>query len=121
MKIAVAGAGIAGLSAAWLLARQHEGRLAFRISRVTFLNGGLFPEATRPLPIQRLLAGPLGHDADGRGIPSFERIFRIAQQIVNDLAQLCRIAQHLGQVAGESRRDARPECAPRRSPLCRIR
>lgn len=43
-----------------LLARQREGRLAFRITRATFLNGGLFPEATRPLPIQRLLAGPLG-------------------------------------------------------------
>ena len=52
-----------------------------------------------------LLAGTLGHDADGRGIPSFERIFRIAQQIVNDLAQLCRIAQHLGQIAGELRLD----------------
>jgi pimeloyl-ACP methyl ester carboxylesterase len=27
---------------------------------VVFLNGGLFPEATYPLPIQRLLAGPCG-------------------------------------------------------------
>lgn len=43
-----------------LLARQHEGRLPFRIRSVVFLNGGLFPEATHPLPIQRLLAGPLG-------------------------------------------------------------
>lgn len=43
-----------------LLARQREGRLPFRIRSAVFLNGGLFPEATRPLPIQRLLAGPLG-------------------------------------------------------------
>lgn len=43
-----------------LLARQGEGRLPFRIRSAMFLNGGLFPEATRPLTIQRLLAGPLG-------------------------------------------------------------
>ncbi len=43
-----------------LLARQREGALGFRIAAVVFLNGGLFPEATHPLPIQRLLAGPLG-------------------------------------------------------------
>lgn len=43
-----------------LLARQREGRLRFRILRASFLNGGLFPEATHPLKIQRLLAGPLG-------------------------------------------------------------
>ncbi|MFY2764666.1 alpha/beta fold hydrolase [Arenimonas sp. MALMAid1274] len=43
-----------------LLARQREGLLGFRITSVAFLNGGLFPEATRPLRIQKLLAGPLG-------------------------------------------------------------
>jgi pimeloyl-ACP methyl ester carboxylesterase len=43
-----------------LLARQGEGKLGFRITSVAFLNGGLFPEATHPLRIQRLLAGPLG-------------------------------------------------------------
>lgn len=43
-----------------LLARQRDGKLAFRITSVAFLNGGLFPEATHPLRIQRLLAGPLG-------------------------------------------------------------
>ncbi|KFL37710.1 alpha/beta fold hydrolase [Arenimonas donghaensis] len=43
-----------------LLARQREGRLGFRITSVVFLNGGLFPEATRPLLVQRLLASPLG-------------------------------------------------------------
>lgn len=43
-----------------LLARQRDGALGFRITSVVFLNGGLFPEATRPLAIQRLVAGPLG-------------------------------------------------------------
>jgi len=43
-----------------LLARQREGKLGFRITSVAFLNGGLFPEATQPLRIQRWLAGPLG-------------------------------------------------------------
>ncbi|MBW8369314.1 MAG: alpha/beta hydrolase [Arenimonas sp.] len=43
-----------------LLARQREGQLKFRITSVAFLNGGLFPEATHPLRLQRLLASPLG-------------------------------------------------------------
>ena len=43
-----------------LLARQREGKLGFRIRSVAFLNGGLFPEATHPLRLQRLLASPLG-------------------------------------------------------------
>ena len=38
-----------------LLARDRGGLIA-----VCFLNGGLFPEAHRPLPMQRLLASPLG-------------------------------------------------------------
>ncbi|MCX7032418.1 MAG: alpha/beta hydrolase [Arenimonas sp.] len=42
-----------------LLARQREGKLGFRITSVAFLNGGLFPEATHPLRLQRLLASPL--------------------------------------------------------------
>lgn len=43
-----------------LLARQRDGALGFRITGAVFLNGGLFAEATHPLPIQRLLAGPFG-------------------------------------------------------------
>ncbi|HWR95324.1 MAG TPA: alpha/beta hydrolase [Arenimonas sp.] len=43
-----------------LLARQNEGGLPFRIRRVMFLNGGLFPEATFPILMQRLLLGPFG-------------------------------------------------------------
>ena len=43
-----------------LLARQLEGRLAFRIRSITFLNGGLFPEATHPLMLQKALLGPFG-------------------------------------------------------------
>jgi pimeloyl-ACP methyl ester carboxylesterase len=43
-----------------LLARQHEDGLSFRIERVAFLNGGLFPEATFPIFVQRMLLGPFG-------------------------------------------------------------
>ena len=43
-----------------LLAREQEGRLPFRIREVTFLNGGLFPEATYPILMQKLLLGPFG-------------------------------------------------------------
>ncbi|MGH8028947.1 MAG: alpha/beta fold hydrolase [Arenimonas sp.] len=43
-----------------LLARQVAGVLPFRIASVVFLNGGLFPEAHKPLRLQRWLAGPLG-------------------------------------------------------------
>lgn len=43
-----------------LLARQLEGSLGFRIRQVVFLNGGLFPEATHPLLLQKLLRGPFG-------------------------------------------------------------
>jgi pimeloyl-ACP methyl ester carboxylesterase len=38
-----------------LLARAREGRLAARLGRVTLLNGGLWPDLHRPLPIQKLL------------------------------------------------------------------
>lgn len=62
-----------------LLARQREGALGFRIAAVVFLNGGLFAEATHPLPIQRLLAGPLGPlvarlSSEGRFVASMRRI-----------------------------------------------
>ncbi len=43
-----------------LLARQNAGVLPFRITHVTLLNGGLFPEATFPIVMQKLLLGPLG-------------------------------------------------------------
>jgi pimeloyl-ACP methyl ester carboxylesterase len=43
-----------------LLARQNDGTLPFRIQRATFLNGGLFPEATFPILMQKLLLGPFG-------------------------------------------------------------
>jgi pimeloyl-ACP methyl ester carboxylesterase len=43
-----------------LLARQRDGQLPFRIRSVAFLNGGLFPEATYPLLLQKLLLGPIG-------------------------------------------------------------
>jgi pimeloyl-ACP methyl ester carboxylesterase len=43
-----------------LLARQRERTLPFRIRSVVFLNGGLFPEAHFPLPLQKALLGPFG-------------------------------------------------------------
>ncbi|MEM9169631.1 MAG: alpha/beta hydrolase [Pseudomonadota bacterium] len=43
-----------------LLARENEGALSFAIRSVCFLNGGLFPEAHRPRPLQKLAASPLG-------------------------------------------------------------
>ena len=43
-----------------LLARRNQGTGAWGLLSACFLNGGLFPEAHRPRPIQRLLAGPLG-------------------------------------------------------------
>ena len=43
-----------------LLARQGEDAAAPRITAVCLLNGGLFPETHRALPLQRLLASPLG-------------------------------------------------------------
>lgn len=42
-----------------LLARDRE-RRAPRLASVCLLNGGLFPETHRALPIQKLLLGPLG-------------------------------------------------------------
>jgi pimeloyl-ACP methyl ester carboxylesterase len=43
-----------------LLARQQDGTLPFRIHKVCLLNGGIFPEATRPILMQKLLLGKLG-------------------------------------------------------------
>jgi len=41
-----------------LLAREREGRLSARITRVLMLNGGIYVTAARPLRIQRLLLKP---------------------------------------------------------------
>jgi len=43
-----------------LLARQGEPGARPALRSVAFLNGGLFPETHRPLPMQRLLLSPLG-------------------------------------------------------------
>ena len=43
-----------------LLARQSEPGQRPRLRSACFLNGGLFPEAHRPLLVQRLLLSPLG-------------------------------------------------------------
>lgn len=60
-----------------LLARQLDGHLPFRIDAVAFLNGGLFPEATHPLLVQRLLLGPFGSTVAGlSSFGSFARSMR---------------------------------------------
>lgn len=43
-----------------LLARQNEGTLSFSIRSIVFLNGGLFPEKHRALPIQKFGLTPFG-------------------------------------------------------------
>ena len=43
-----------------LLARRNEQGSGFGLGRILFLNGGLFPEQHRMLPIQKLGIGPLG-------------------------------------------------------------
>lgn len=43
-----------------LLARQGDQGDRPHLASVCFLNGGLFPESHRPLPMQRLLASPAG-------------------------------------------------------------
>lgn len=40
--------------------RQAQGLRGLQIKSVCLLNGGLFPEATRPRPIQKLLESPMG-------------------------------------------------------------
>ncbi len=43
-----------------ILARSNEQNSGFSLGRILFLNGGLFPEQHRMLPIQKLGIGPLG-------------------------------------------------------------
>ncbi|WP_250655707.1 alpha/beta fold hydrolase [Alkalimarinus coralli] len=43
-----------------LLARQLRGTHDCEIQSACFLNGGLFPEAHQPIPVQRLLSSPIG-------------------------------------------------------------
>ena len=43
-----------------MMAQQLENDLAFRIESLHLLNGGLFPETHRALPIQKLLLSPIG-------------------------------------------------------------
>lgn len=43
-----------------LLARQLEGALPFKISKACLLNGGIFPEATFPILMQKLLLSRIG-------------------------------------------------------------
>lgn len=63
-----------------LLARENEGRLAFEIESICFLNGALFPETHRPILAQKLLISPVGRlfgrfIPDGRFTASLASIF----------------------------------------------
>ncbi len=44
-----------------LLARHNENKLPFKIEKLIFLNGALFPELHQPTKVQKLLLSPLGH------------------------------------------------------------
>jgi pimeloyl-ACP methyl ester carboxylesterase len=60
-----------------LLARQDEAGDRPRLTGLVLLNGGLFPEAHRPLLLQRILLSPFGHLAAGlTSRRSLERSFR---------------------------------------------
>ncbi|MCL6566732.1 MAG: alpha/beta hydrolase [Acidobacteriia bacterium] len=54
------GATVAQELLARFLQRRQQGLDCIAMDSVCLLNGGLFPEAHRPLPIQRLLRSPLG-------------------------------------------------------------
>ncbi len=43
-----------------LLARQIDGALPFKINKICLLNGGIFPEATYPILMQKLLLSKIG-------------------------------------------------------------
>jgi pimeloyl-ACP methyl ester carboxylesterase len=81
-----------------LLAQQHLAEPgALSIDSICFLNGGIFPEAHRPLAIQRLLASPLGPVlARLTRKRDFERGFRRilaappAQDLLDELWRLLR-------------------------------
>ncbi len=51
-----------------LLARDEENRLGFKIEKICFMNGALFPETHRPILAQKLLISPIG-SLFGRLIP----------------------------------------------------
>ncbi len=77
-----------------LLARQSPAEAAGRpaLRSMCFLNGGLFPETHRPLPIQRLLISPLGPlvgrlTSRAKIAASMRRIFGPATPPDDDLLQ----------------------------------
>lgn len=75
-----------------LLARQNEGRLPFRIGQITCLNGGLFPEATYPILMQKLLLGPFG-PAVAR-LSSFRRFAASMRKICTQVPDDSNLREH---------------------------
>ena len=72
-ETAVVAHDIGGSVALELLARQSEGRLATRVTRVVLLNSALYAGVSRPRLVQRLLAQPLVGPVLGRLVT--ERLF----------------------------------------------
>ncbi len=69
--------------------RQAQSIPGLQIKSVCLLNGGLFPEAIRPRPIQKLLQGPLGWlvgrlMTEGRFCKSFSALFGPDTQPTDD-------------------------------------
>jgi pimeloyl-ACP methyl ester carboxylesterase len=67
-----------------LLARAGEGRCPVVLRSVVLLNGGLFPEAHRPVFAQRLLRSPLGPLV--AGLMTRDRLARTMRRIAGSLA-----------------------------------
>lgn len=85
-----------------LLARNNEGSGAAQIGRIAFLNGGLFPEQHRALPIQRLGISPFGFMVDllmnrRRFGEMFSRVFGPhTQPTESELDEYWRFIRHNG-------------------------
>jgi pimeloyl-ACP methyl ester carboxylesterase len=82
-----------------LLARQDEDASAPRIAGVCLLNGGLFPETHRALPMQRLLASPLGPllarlTSDRTFAATMHRIWGTHPPDAADLRAMWRLVTH---------------------------
>lgn len=80
--------------------RRAEGRDGLELRAVCYLNGGLFPEASHPRPIQRLLLTPLGpwiarHMTERRFARSFVPVFGThTKPSARDLGDFWRLIRH---------------------------
>ena len=83
-----------------LLARQQEGQGKLQMHSVTLLNGGIFFDAAKPRPIQKLLRSPIGGLVaallnERRFRTSFCKVFAPATQPTQEeLAQYWQLVSH---------------------------